>query len=204
MVYNFMMLTQKHENTESYLNFIEQCLQLGVNCVQFREKNITQESLDFLLNLKKLLQSYNVSLIINDNIHLAKEINASGVHLGQSDDGVEVARRVLGNNKIIGLSIEEESQIAVANKLPVNYVGCSAVFPSKSKNNIKKFWGLNGLADMCRESVHPVIAIGGINENNVYDVMQQGAAGVAVISALHDSYNLKETVSKIKGGLWKN
>ncbi|MDR0483873.1 MAG: thiamine phosphate synthase [Alphaproteobacteria bacterium] len=202
--YSFMLLTQQHNNTEKYLNFITQSITLGVNCIQFREKHISQESLDFLLSLQKLLQKYKVPLIINDDIQLAKEINADGVHLGQSDTSVFKARQILGKEKIIGLSIEDPQQIDIANNLDVNYVACSAVFPTKSKSNIKKIWQLEGLQYMCEKSIHPVIAIGGINESNVESVIQHGAYGIAVISALHDSNNLPATINKIKQSLEEN
>jgi len=198
-----MMLTQRHSFNGDYLSFISKAVRLGVNCIQFREKHITKESIDFALDLKKLLQPYNVPLIINDNLNLAKEVNADGVHLGQNDTDVSVARKILGDKKIIGLSLEDYPQIDTANQLNVDYVACSAVFPTKSKNNIKKIWGLNGLADMCKKSIHPVIAIGGIDENNADSIIANGAAGVAVISALHDSQNLDAAIAKFNQALEK-
>lgn len=173
-----------------YLDFIEQCIKSGVTCIQLREKNSDYEfKLDFAHRLKHLLTPYNIPLIINDDIHLALAVDAHGVHLGQTDDSPVQARKLLGNHKIIGLSIEYESELQQANLAPLNYVAASAVFPSIHKHNVKTIWGIEGLIKICKLSEHPVIAIGGINQDNVSQVMKAGAKGAAVIGALHQAKN---------------
>lgn len=198
---NFMLLTNfsnsSFSNIPSYLSFIEQCIQGGVNCVQLREKKLNDnELLDFSLQLKQLLDKHNIPLIINDNIDLAKSINASGVWLGQSDSSPIKAREILGENKIIGVSIESEDDIKKTNQLPINLVACSAVFRSKSKLNLKRIWGLEGLSYVSLNSKFPCLAIGGITLDNLNNVMQNGAYGIACINELHETKNPKQTAQK--------
>lgn len=187
-----LMLVTHREQTplNEYLDFIKQCIQSGVTCIQLREKNSEAEfKLEFAKRLKQLLTPFNIPLIINDDLHLALAVDADGVHLGQSDGSPMQARELLGNHKILGLSIESESELQQANLLPVNYVAASAVFPSIHKHNVKTIWGIEGLIKICKSSNHPVIAIGGINQDNLNEVIRAGAKGAAVIGALHQANN---------------
>ncbi len=189
--YKLMLVTHRQDvPIPQYLNFIKQCISSGVTSVQLREKN-TNESLklEFALELKHLLGTYQIPLIINDDIHLALQVNAEGVHLGQSDACPLYARNQLGTQKFIGLSIESESDLTQANTSELTYVAASAVFPSQNKNNLKKIWGIEGLSRLCNQSSHPVIGIGGIDQDNLNKVLQSGAQGVAVIGALHQAKN---------------
>ena len=198
---NFMLLTNfsnsSFSSIYSYLSFIEKCLQGGVNCIQLREKNLApNELLSFAKNLKSLLDKYNIPLIINDNVILAKTINASGVWLGQSDSAPSKARDILGGDKIIGVSIESEQDIEITNNQPINYVACSAVFASKSKSNLKKIWGLDGLQQVALKSKFSCFAIGGITLNNLSEVMNHGAYGIACINEIHEDKNPKTLCEK--------
>lgn len=171
-----------------YCQFILTVIQNGVTSIQLREKNLSIAELkSFALATQLLLKPFNIPLIINDHVHLAKEINAEGVHLGQSDLSPLEARKVLGNDKIIGLSIESMQDIKTANQLNcINYIAASAIFPSKTKTDCKTIWRLNGLQQLAQLSIHPIIAIGGINSRNVTKVIKNGAIGIAVVSAIHD------------------
>lgn len=171
-----------------YLEFMKKCISSGVSCVQLREKNKDPaETLDFAKQLQELLTNHNIPLMINDNLNLARQLNAQGLHLGQSDTAVSLARQSLGTDKFIGLSIEAEHQLLKANTLDVNYVAASAIFPSQHKDNLKTFWGIEGLTKLCKQSIHPVVGIGGIDQYNLPQIMQAGAQGVAVIGALHQA-----------------
>lgn len=187
-----LMLVTHRQNVALpvYLNFIKDCISSGVTCIQLREKNNDASfKLEFAQHLKQILTPYNIPLIINDDINLAQLVDAEGVHLGQSDTSPQIARKLLGSEKYIGLSIESENDLTQANHLNVSYVAASAVFPSQHKNNLKTIWGLNGLMCLCKHSSHPVIGIGGINQDNLIQVIQAGARGVAVIGALHQATN---------------
>lgn len=187
------------DNHAEYLKFIELSAKSGITHLQLRQKNWSASSLLSLgRELQDLLQPYSVPLIINDNLHLALELNADGLHLGQKDGDPDAARAILGADKIIGISIENNTQLEQANlSHSINYVAASAVFPSKSKNNVEHIWGLDGLAKFCQMSYHPVIAIGGINLSNIAQVGAIPISGVAVISAIHEADNPRQYIQEL-------
>ncbi len=182
-----------------YLKFIELSAKSGITHLQLRQKNWSFSSLLSLgRELQAVLKSYSVPLIINDNLDLAVELNADGVHLGQKDGNPDAARAILGTDKTIGVSIENLTQLEQANlSRSINYVAASAIFPSKSKNNIEHIWGIDGLDKFCQKSYHPVIAIGGINLSNIAEVGATGISGVAVISAIHEADNPKQYIQDL-------
>jgi thiamine-phosphate pyrophosphorylase len=186
-----LVTDQDTHSIDSYKNFILCALAGGITAIQLREKNKTRIELKKLaIELKVLTCQFNVPLIINDDVDLAREVDADGVHLGQEDGKPESARKILGPNKIIGLSVETLSDIVLANQSQhINYIAASAVFPTISKINCKTHWGLSGLLEISKLSLHPVIAIGGIDNLNVIDVMRAGASGIAVIRVMHESPN---------------
>jgi len=180
-------------------HFLQQAVAGGVTLVQLRLKNKKPD--DFYhaaCAIKAILDPLHVPLIINDNAVLAKEIDAAGVHLGQSDMPPEEARELLGPGKIIGWSIETLEQLDQANALScIDYVAASAVFPSQTKTDCKTIWGIDGLKKIVELSHHPVVAIGGIHVHNAADVMATGVAGIAVVSAIHDALDPKEAAEKL-------
>lgn len=182
-----------------YLKFIELSAKSGITHLQLRQKNWSFSSLLSLgRELQAVLKPYSVPLIINDNLDLAVELNADGVHLGQKDGNPDAARAILGTDKIIGVSIENIAQLEQANlSRSINYVAASAIFPSKSKNNIEHIWGIDGLDKFCQKSYHPVIAIGGINLSNIAEVGATGVSGVAIISAIHEADNPKQYIQDL-------
>jgi thiamine-phosphate pyrophosphorylase len=174
--------------TVSYLNFIEVCIKAGITCVQLREKSLPKKDLlDFGNSLKCLLDLYNVPLIVNDDIDLCIKLSAFGVHLGQSDTDVTKARSALGTDKIIGLSVNTIEQIQNSLTLPIDYIGVGAIFPTHNKPDVETIWGLNGLKDAYLISSHPIVAIGGIDENNIFSVINSGADGIAAIGVFHQA-----------------
>ncbi len=171
----------------------------GVTSIQLREKNKELfEVYDLALKLKSCLTPLNIPLIINDHIQIAKAIDAEGVHLGQSDISPNEARKLIGSHKIIGLSIETYEELEIANQLTcIDYVAASAVFPSKTKSNCKTIWGIEGLRQIIRLSKHPVVAIGGIDTNNIRMIFESGVCGAAVVNAIHDSVDPKKKASQL-------
>ena len=189
--YKLILVTHRQNaSLTDYLQFIEKCITSGVTSVQLREKNGDEAfKKQFALQLKKLLTLYHVPLIINDDLNLALEVDAEGVHLGQSDASPQIARKKLGFSKYIGLSIEAEQELEQANDLALNYVAASAVFPSEHKNNLKTIWGIEGVSQLCKKSKHPLVGIGGITQYNLPQLMTAGAQGAAIIGALHQAEN---------------
>lgn len=194
-----LVTTFQEKDFPQYSRFLLQAIEGGVTSVQLREKSLSIDIIRQLaLKLKSILTPLNIPLIINDYVELAKEIDADGVHLGQSDISPVEARELLGPNKIIGLSIETTEQLFAANRLTcIDYVAASAIFPSKTKLNCKTIWGVEGLKQIVKKSTHPVIAIGGIDASNVKIIIENGAAGVAVVSAIHDSSDPRKTANEL-------
>lgn len=157
----------------------------GVTIVQLREKEATTgEFIELAIRLKEILKSYNVPLIINDRVDVALAVDAAGVHIGQSDMPYALARKLLGSDKIIGLSVENMDDLLKANELDVDYIGISPVYGTPTKTDTAEPFGLEGLRKAVQLSVHPTVAIGGMNVNTVGDVIAAGVDGVAVVSAI--------------------
>ncbi|MFA6916881.1 MAG: thiamine phosphate synthase [Parachlamydiales bacterium] len=186
-----------HQGTQTEDEFIKNILlavEGGVNIVQLREKNLSSLELKALgKKLLQVLRPLKVPLIINDRVDIAYEIEADGVHLGQSDLSTIAARAILGNDALIGLSIENMEQAHTAQNFPVNYIAASPIFATQTKIDCAHPWGLVGLRKLCALSSHPVFAIGGINHINVDKVMDCGVSGIAVISAILNAPCPKET-----------
>lgn len=157
----------------------------GVTMVQLREKDCpTGEFVALAKRLKALLAPLGVPLIINDRVDVALAVDADGVHIGQSDMSYEDARRLLGRDKIIGLSVENFEDLERANSLDVDYVGISPVYGTPTKSDIAEPFGLEGLRRAVAMSAHPTVAIGGMNAQTIGEVMAAGTDGVAVVSAI--------------------
>ena len=157
----------------------------GVAYVQLREKEISTRSfLEEAGKVKKLLKPYKVPLIINDRVDIALACNAEGVHIGQDDMPYEIVRKLMGTKAIIGLSVETWEDVLASQELDVNYIGVSPVFSTPTKTDTKGSWGLDGVAKIKAFSRHPVVAIGGLNESNIKEVVMAGADCVAVVSAI--------------------
>lgn len=171
-----------------YQDLILQAIAGGVTSIQLRAKNRERaDILDLAFAFKRILKPFNIPLIINDHVDIAEEMDAEGVHIGQSDLSPALARQQLGPSKIIGWSVESLADCERANELTcINYIGASAVFPSPTKHDCKMIWGVGGLEKIVQASRHPVVAIGGINKRNIQSVMSCGVAGVAIVSAIHD------------------
>lgn len=187
---------------DAFFEVIEQAIQGGVTVVQLREKGTSKaEFIEIGKALLDRLRPKGIPLIINDSIEVALRINADGVHLGQSDSSVTEARRILGKKAIIGLSVETLEQALEAQALDIDYIGAQ-IYLTESKLNISNPWGLEGLKKLCRISRHPVIGIGGVNNDNIEGIINAGAAGVACLSAIFKAplpfHAAQELMSKIK------
>ena len=175
-----------------------QAVRGGVSCVQLREKEIpTRYFVEEAIRIKKLLEPYKVPLIINDRVDVALACGAEGVHIGQEDMPYEIARKMMGPKAIIGLSVETWEDVEASQNLDVNYIGVSPVFATPTKTDTKAAWGLEGLARIKIFSRHPLVAIGGINESNVREIVMAGAECVAVVSAICASDHPEKTAGRI-------
>lgn len=184
---------------------VREAVEGGVTMVQLREKECpTGEFVALAKRLKALLAPLGVPLIINDRVDVALAVDADGVHIGQSDMPYEVARRLLGKEKIIGLSVENFSDLEVANTLDVDYVGISPVYGTPTKSDTAEPFGLEGLRRAVEMSVHPTVAIGGMNAQTIGEVIAAGADGVAVVSAICSAPSPRKATEELLGVIKSN
>lgn len=157
----------------------------GAACVQLREKDLsTRAFVGEARRIRQILAPFKVPLIINDRLDVALSAGAEGIHVGQEDMPYADARRWMGPNAIVGLSVETWENVEEAEKLDVTYLGVSPVFPTPTKTDTKTPWGVEGVVRIRAFSRHSLVAIGGLNAANSRQVVQAGADGVAVVSAL--------------------
>lgn len=182
----------------SLCDIVSEAVAGGVTMVQLREKTAsTREFVEIAQALHSLLDGRNVPLIVNDRIDVALAAGAEGVHIGQSDMPYAIARRLMGGDAIVGLSVESLEDVAVANTLDVDYIGVSPVFPTRTKCDAAPAFGLEGLSAAVKLSCHPCVAIGGVNAGNAAEVMKSGADGVAVVSAIMDADDPRRAASAL-------
>jgi thiamine-phosphate pyrophosphorylase len=170
------------------LPFLDNALAAGVRIVQLRSKLASMEQLRAAgAEIRRLTRAHNSLFIVNDHVDLAAELEADGVHLGQTDTLPEEARRILGPNAIVGLSTHNENQILEAADRPVDYIGVGPVFATTTKTDAEPQVGTALVRWARARSACPFVAIGGITLQNVAEVLQAGARDVAVISAISRS-----------------
>ena len=181
----YLVTDQRLCGERSVLDVVGLAVRGGATMVQLREKRLDMRSLvDLARALKGLLAPFGVPLVINDRVDVALAVEACGVHLGQHDMPAELARHLLGQGALIGLSVERPEHIREAERLDVDYYGVSPIFPTATKAELKSSWGLDGLAAARLATARPLVAIGGITIENVAEVVRAGADGVAVVSAI--------------------
>lgn len=182
---------------------IAQAVEGGVNMVQIREKALSTRSfIEEALAIKEYLKPRGIPLIINDRVDVALAIEADGVHIGQTDMPYPLARKLLGPQAIIGLSVETYEEVLQAETLDVDYLGIGPVFPTSTKTDHKGFhWGTEGLRWAREHSRHRLVAIGGINETNALEVARTGVDGIAVVSAIVSAPDPKETSRRLRQAL---
>ncbi|MGQ9843682.1 MAG: thiamine phosphate synthase [Spirochaetota bacterium] len=178
---------------------VEEAIKGGVDCVQLREKNIdTREFVEIAHKIKYIADRHNIPLIINDRIDVALAVQAYGVHLGQDDVPLKVARKLVPHSMIIGISVSTVNEAIEAEKDGADYIGAGCVFPTSTKDDISGIIGLEGLQDIKKAVSIPVIAIGGIQIHNAEQVIWHGADGIAVVSAIVSSEDPYEASKKLK------
>lgn len=178
---------------------VEEAISGGVTIVQVREKDVTtREFYKIASEVKEVTDKHNVPLIINDRIDIAQAIDAAGVHLGQDDMPITFARKILGQNKIIGISTGTIEEAKEAEKYGADYVGIGAIFFTGSKKDIDIPIGISGLTEIVKNINIPSVAIGGVNKNNLSEVMNTGTNGAAVISAILANDDIQQAARELK------
>lgn len=185
--YSLYLVTDEVERCRyGLVETVRRAVEGGVTLVQYRSEKLTyEEQKAQVLPLQQYLRSVGVPLIINDNVALAVEIDAEGIHIGQDDMPVAEARALIGPDKILGLTVTTAEQMAAVNTELVDYIGCGPVFPTITKDDAPPPMGVEGWAELAKLSPLPIVAIGGLNAERTAAIRATGlAAGVAVVSAI--------------------
>ncbi len=179
------------------LECVREALEGGVTLVQYRAKTASSaEMYNEALQLKALCDSFNVPLIINDRLDIAMAVGAAGVHLGQDDLPCAAARKLLGEDYIIGVSAHNPAEAKAALQSGADYLGCGAVFGTATKADVQKL-GTDGLAAICKAKGLPVVGIGGVTADNYREVRAAGADGAAIVSGILAQPDIRATVEAI-------
>lgn len=190
---------------------VEQVLKGGATCIQLREKKLDEEAfIKEAKEIRSLCHSYHVPLIINDNLRVAMESGADGIHVGQEDCSVESIRKKMGSGFLIGATAKTIEQAVQAQIQGADYIGAGALFPSPTKEGAVRIT-TKQLQQICHSVTIPVVAIGGITYDNVTELAGSGITGVAVVSAVFsaediaaETVRLKERIQKLVKGTYKS
>ena len=186
-------------NGQTLYEQVEQALKGGVTLVQLREKGLGAEQfLQEARQIQQLCRRVGVPLIINDSIEVAPAVDADGVHLGQDDANAAQARQLLGKDKIIGVSAHNVQEALQAVQDGADYLGSGAVFGSGTKTNVSTL-PMQTLREICNAVPIPVVAIGGITEQNLQQLSGTGISGAAVVSAIFAQENIEEAAIRLRG-----
>lgn len=176
---------------------IEESILGGVTLVQLREKNVTsREFYEIAIKVKEVTSRYNIPLIINDRLDIALAIDADGLHIGQKDLPASVARKILGKDKILGVSAATLQESLKAEKDGADYLGVGAVFSTSTKKDTRDV-SYETLSSITSSVNIPVVAIGGINEKNVTKLKESNIDGIAVISCILGKEDVKGAAEKM-------
>jgi thiamine-phosphate pyrophosphorylase len=189
------------------IEIVKSAVRGGVTVVQLREKNATtREYIREALEIKSFLNDNNIPLIINDRIDIAMAVEADGIHIGQTDMPFETAKKIVKDSMLIGVSVESIEDAIEADMAGADYISVSPVFQTPTKKDTAPALGLRGIARISALTKKPVIGIGGINQMNCAEVIQSGACGVSIISAVCSAEDpelaareLREIIIRTKG-----
>ena len=177
---------------------VEEALKGGATFVQLREKELDEDAfLAEATEIQALCRQYKVPFVINDNVEIACKVNADGVHVGQHDMEAGDVRSLLGEEKILGVSVQTVEQAVLAEKRGADYLGVGAVFHTGSKADAEDV-SPETLKAICKAVRIPVVAIGGIGKHNVFELRGSGICGVAVISAIFGVKNIRKATAELK------
>ena len=197
--YSVYLVTDRRNKTdEEFLNIIEEAIKGGTTVVQLREKTAsTKEFYDLALRVKEITSRYGVPLLINDRIDIALAVDSEGVHIGQDDMPADIAREIIGEDKILGVSASTVEEAKKAEMDSADYIGSGAVFPTATKDDADSV-SKDELKEIVDSIDIPVVAIGGITVENASTLKGSGIAGFSVVSAIMSAEDPKEASKKLK------
>ncbi|MBT0812518.1 thiamine phosphate synthase [Litoribacter ruber] len=181
----YLVTDQKACLGRDFFWVMEEAIKGGVEIIQLREKDLaTPAFTEKALRLKEICSKYNVPLIINDNVEVAKSVEATGLHIGQKDESLQQVKSLLGSHYPVGLSLEQASELTKAGSEFAWYYGVSPIFTTPTKADTYTEWGLNGLQNLRQMTSKPLVAIGNIKVSNAESVIRAGADCLAVVSGI--------------------
>ena len=197
--YSVYLVTDRRDKTDDeFLNIIEEAIKGGTTIVQLREKTAsTKEFYDLALKVKEITSRYGVPLLINDRIDIALAVGSEGVHIGQDDMPADIAREIIGEDKILGVSASTVEEAKKAEIDSADYIGSGAVFPTSTKDDADSV-SKEELKEIVDSIDIPVVAIGGITVENAHTLKGSGIAGFSVVSAIMSAEDPKEASGKLK------
>lgn len=191
-------ITDRKLSRKSVESTVEYAVKGGVKVVQYREKELpTGEMLRVAENLRDMSRGAGVIFLINDRVDIALAVGADGVHLGQDDMPIEVARRLLGKKSIIGVTVHNVREARDAERRGADYLGVSPIFSTDTKPDAGKPTGVNLIQEVKKVVKLPCVAIGGITMENLQQVIDAGADSAAMISAILSQEDISEAVRKV-------
>lgn len=182
----------------SLSNQVEEAIKAGVTFVQLREKEVNfKEFVTIAKEIKAITDKYNIPFVINDNLEVAIACNADGIHVGQHDLKADIVREKIGKDKILGVSAQTVEQAVLAEKNGADYIGVGAVFTTSTKEDADAV-SYNTLKEICNAVKIPIVAIGGINKENMLALCGSGIDGVAVVSAIFAQKDITEATKELR------
>jgi len=193
------LVTDRHWlKAHSLYEDVEAAINGGVTCVQLREKHLNHQLfVQEAKELKELCNQNQIPLIINDDVEVMLEVDADGIHVGQSDMQAQDVRKLIGSDKVLGVSVQTVEQAITAQNAGADYLGVGAVFPTGTKDDAIEV-DLATLQDICQHVDIPIVAIGGINQENLLQLKGSGIDGIAVVSAIMAAEDIIEVTKQLK------
>jgi thiamine-phosphate pyrophosphorylase len=199
--FKIYLITDRNRcKNENLLPAVHEALKGGIRCIQLREKDMsTTDLLKLAIDLRVLTRKYSAYLIINDRIDICLSVDADGIHLPETGLPISVARKLIGNEKLIGISLHSFEDIKNKSNLDFDFFTLSPIFETTSKPGFKNTLGSKIIYEAKRLTNKPLFALGGINDSNIDEVIENGADGIALISGILS----KENISKAAASLIK-
>lgn len=187
----YLVTNRYQDSLESFLKKVETACRSGVTIIQLREKNLTtNQYYQLAKEVKEITDAYQVSLIIDDRLDVCLAVDAAGLHIGDDELPVSVARQVLGPDKILGVTAKTVKRALEAEESGADYLGTGAIFPTTTKENAP-ITLISTLKTICQRVAIPVVAIGGLTSENIDQLIDTGIAGIAVVRDLMQAEDIE-------------
>ncbi len=195
---------EKFSCGRSNIQVAEEMIKGGIKVLQYREKRHLKDYCDILAEcqaIRDITREYGVTFIINDFVDIALLVDADGVHVGQEDLPVDAVRRLLGPNKIIGLSTHSPEQAQKAQEVGADYIGVGPIYATQTKENVCAPTGFEYLEYVVENVAIPFVAIGGIKQHNIDEVVKRGAQSICLVTEIVGADNIAQTVKSLNNAL---